>query len=304
MSGAILNEIYPNMLTFNVNKEDIPFNSDYKIPAEGVKIDQISFHYQVIAFFADFRIYDRFIQGNFGTVISSSSAAEHLIIYYALNGNNACIQSDYLTTSDKIQVDCVPDYNIYVDSSRKCVDNTYYFDTQFESENIPCAACDGTCVTKCFRGGKQECTCDMADGLYWLRKHETSYKTYCEYLPYIDFSAIQDIQMYVPSSATYESTLEVWFFAYSYNFNTFNFKKMTINWDLHNKIEVYGCKKIKGKHISIIEWNAFSIYAVQNQFIINSFLEKHKPDFILLNELGIKGNNKLNLHDNYNIIEK
>ena len=45
--------------------------------------------------------------------------------------------------------------------------------------------------------------------------------------------------MYVPSSATYESTLEVWFFAYSYNFNTFNFKKMTINWDLHNKIEVY-----------------------------------------------------------------
>ena len=72
----------------------------------------------------------------------------------------------------------------------------------------------------------------------------------------------------------------------------------------NNKIEVYGCKKIKGKHISIIEWNAFSIYAVQNQFIINSFLEKHKPDFILLNELGIKGNNKLNLHDNYNIIEK
>ena len=239
MSGAILNEVYPNMFTFNVNKEDIPFNSDYKIPNEGVKIDQISFHYQVIAFFADFRIYDRFIQGNFGTVISSSSAAEHLIIYYALNGNNACIQSDYLTTSDKIQVDCVPDYNIYVDSSRKCVDNTYYFDTQFESENIPCAACDGTCVTKCFRGGKQECTCDMADGLYWLRKHETSFKTYCEYLPYIDFSAIQDIQMYVPSSATYESTLEVWFFAYSYNFNTFNFKKMTINWDLHNRIEIY-----------------------------------------------------------------
>ena len=239
MSGAILNEIYPNMFTFNVNKEDIPFSPDYKIPNEGVKIDQISFHYQVIAFFAEFRIYDRFIQGNFGTIISSSSASEHLIIYYALNGNNACIQADYLTTSDKIQVDCVPDYNIYVDTSRKCVDDTYYFDKKFESENIPCAACDATCVTKCFSGNNQQCTCDMENGLYWLRKHETSFQTYCEYLPYIDFSAIQDIEMYVPSSATYESTLEVWFFAYSYNFNTFNFKKMTINWDLHNKLEIY-----------------------------------------------------------------
>ena len=239
MSGAILNEVYPNMITLNVNKEDIPLNEDYKIPDEGVKIDQISFHYQVIAFFADFRIYDRFIQGNFGTVVSSSTAAEHLLIYYSLNGNGACIQADYLTTSDKIQVDCVPDYNIYVDDSRKCVDNTYYFDTQFESENIPCASCDETCVTKCFRGNKQECTCDMENGLYWLRKHETSFKTYCEYLPYIDFSAIQDVEMYVPSSATYESTLELWFFAYSYNFETFNFKKMTINWNLHNKIEVY-----------------------------------------------------------------
>ena len=239
MSGAILNEIYPNMFTFNVNKEDIPLNEDYKIPDEGVKIDQISFHYQVIAFFADFRIYDRFIQGNFGTIISSSSAADHLIIYYSLNGNGACIQADYLTTTDKIQVDCVPDYNIYVDTSRRCVDNTYYFDTQFESENIPCAACDETCVTKCFKGNTQQCTCDMENGLYWLRKHETSFQTYCEYLPYIDFSAIQDIEMYVPSSATYESTLEVWFFAYSYNFKTFNFKKMTINWNLHNKLEIY-----------------------------------------------------------------
>ena len=239
VSGAVLNEIYPNMFTLNVNKVDIPFNDDYKIPNEGIKIDQISFHYQVIAFFADFRIYDRFIQGNFGTIISSTSASEHLLIYYSLNGNNACIQADYLTTSDKIQVDCVPDYNIYIDDSRKCVDETFYFDTQYESENIPCAACDGTCVTKCFLGGKQQCTCDMADGLFWLRKHKTSYQTYCEYLPFIDFSAVEDVEMYVPSSNTYESTLEVWFFAYSYNLNTFNFKQITINWNLHNKIVVY-----------------------------------------------------------------
>ena len=272
MSGAILNEVYPNMFTLNVNKEDIPLNDDYKIPAEGVKIDQISFHYQVIAFFADFRVYDRFIQGNFGTVISSSSAAEHLLIYYSLNGNGACIQADYLTTSDKIEVDCVPDYNIYVDDSRKCVDNTYYFDTQFESENIPCAACDQTCVTKCFKGDKQQCTCDMENGLYWLRKHETTFQTYCEYLPYIDFSAIQDVEMYVPSSATYESTLELWFFAYSYNFETFNFKKMTINWNMHNKIEVYMKDgKLKAKCYAISDNRREGFYTESIEQDINKY---------------------------------
>ena len=239
VSGAVLNEKYPNMLTINVNKEDIPFNSGFTIPPGGVKIDQISLHYEVIAFFADFRIYDRFIQGNFGTIISSTVAANHLLIYYSLSGNNACIQSDYLTTTEKIEVNCVPDYNIYVDSSRKCVDNTYFFDVQYESENIPCSFCNNICVTLCFQSSNEQCTCDMADGLFWLRKHKTTFQTYCEYLPFIDFSAINDVEMKVPSSATYESTLEVWFFAYSYNLNTFNFKEMNIAWNLHNKITVY-----------------------------------------------------------------
>ena len=155
VSGAVLNEIYPNMLTINVNKVDIPFNTDFKIPNEGVKIDQVSFHYEVIAFFADFRIYDRFIQGNFGTIISSTEAANHLLIYYSLSGNNACVQADDLTTTEKIDVNCVPDYNIYVDSSRKCVDGSYFFDVQYDSEIIPCSACDGTCVTLCFQSNNQ-----------------------------------------------------------------------------------------------------------------------------------------------------
>ena len=238
VSGVVENEIYPNMLTINVNKIDIPFSEDYEIPPDGVKIDQLSLHYEVIAFFADFRIYTRFLQGNFGTIISSTNAANYLLIYYSLSGNNACIQADYLTTTDKIDVNCVPDYNIYVDSSRKCTDVTYYFDVQYDSENIPCASCDRTCVTLCFQGNNQQCTCDMYDGLYWLRKHKTTYQTYCEYLPYIDFSAINDVSMYVPSSSTYESTIEVWFYAYSYNLRTFNFKQMTIEWNLHNKLVI------------------------------------------------------------------
>ena len=82
VAGAVENEIYPNMLTINVNKIDIPFSEDYEIPPDGVKIDQLSLHYEVIAFFADFRIYSRFLQGNFGTIISSTNAANYLLIYY------------------------------------------------------------------------------------------------------------------------------------------------------------------------------------------------------------------------------
>ena len=239
ISDKTLNDIYPNMFTLNINKIDIPLNSDFNIPDEGIKIDQISLHYQIIAFFADFRLYDRFIQGNFGTIISSTESTNHLLIYYSLSGINSCIQTDYLTTTEKIEVDCVPDYNIYVDNSRKCADKTYFFDIQYDSENRPCSSCDETCVTLCFQSSNQDCTCNMQDGLFWLRKHKVTYQTYCEHIPFIDFSAINDISIFVPSSATYESTLEVWFFAYSYNLNTFNFKSITIAWNLHNKIIVY-----------------------------------------------------------------
>ena len=110
---------------------------------------------------------------------------------------------------------------------------------KYAKQNIPCSSCGNTCVTLCFQSNNQQCTCNMLDGLFWLRKNKTSFQTYCEYLLFIDFSEINDVTMLVPSSGTYESTLEVWFFAYSYNLNTFNFKSMTIAWNLHNKIVVY-----------------------------------------------------------------
>ena len=62
-------------------------------------------------------------------------------------------------------------------------------------------------------------------------------------------------------------------------------------------------KKIQVNNISIIGWNACSIYTPSNQFIINNYLDKHKPDFVLLNELGIKGNYKYILHEDYNLID-
>jgi len=64
--------IYPNMILLNFNKIDIPFVTGYSIPDTGLLIDQISLHYEVISLFADFRIYNKFIQHNIVAMISSN----------------------------------------------------------------------------------------------------------------------------------------------------------------------------------------------------------------------------------------
>ena len=240
LSGSIDTLIYPNMLTFQVNKIDIPYYNNYKLPDKGFVIDQISLNYEVIAFFADFRIYNKFLHNNFGTIISATAESKNLFIHYDLNsGQTSCIQQEYLSVSNAISVNCIEDYNIYLDSSKACNGEDYYFDTSLKALTKPCAACDSGCVTLCFNPGVQECTCDMTDALYWLRRHTTKYRTYCQYLPFIDFSVLNDITINVPSSNTYESTLEVWVFIYSYNENQMNFKEMSIIWNKHNKITIY-----------------------------------------------------------------
>ena len=232
--------IYPNMIVFNVNKIDVPFVSGYSIPDAGFLIEQISLHYETIALFADFRIYNKFIQHNFATIISSTANTRNLFIHYDLyKGQTSCIQLEYLAVNNLISVECVEDYNIYIDDYKFCSGENYFFDVSLSDRDKPCDTCLDNCVTLCNNQDVQECTCDITDGLYWLRKHTTTRRTYCEYLPFIDFSVLNDINIKVPSSATYESTLEFWFYVYNYNTKTVNFKGIDIIWNKHNRILIY-----------------------------------------------------------------
>ena len=240
LSGIPDTYVYPNMILLNVNKIDIPFVTGYSIPDAGFLIDQISIHYEVISLFADFRIYNKFIQHNFATMISSTANARNLFIHYDLySGKNSCIQLEYLAINSLVSVNCVEDYNIYMDSTKFCNSESDFFDVSLSDRDKPCDTCDEMCVTLCNNQDVQECTCDMTDGLYWLRRHLTKRRTYCEYLPFIDFSVLSDISIKVPSSATYESTLEVWFYLYIYNTRTVNFIEMDIIWNKHNRITIY-----------------------------------------------------------------
>ena len=232
--------IYPNMILLNVNKIDIPFVPGYSIPDAGLLIDQISLHYETIALYADFRIYNKFIEHNFATMISSTANARNLFIHYDLySGKSSCIQLEYLAINSLVDVNCVEDYNIYMDSTKFCNAETDFFDVSLSDRDKPCDSCVDTCVTLCNKQDIQECTCDMTDGLFWLRRHLTKRNTYCEYLPFIDFSVLNEINIKVPSSATYESTLEVWFYLYNYNTKTINFKEIDIIWNKHNRITIY-----------------------------------------------------------------
>ena len=232
--------VYPNMILLNVNKIDIPFVTGYSIPDPGLLIDQISLHYETIALYADFRIYNKFIQHNFATMISSTANAKNLFIHYDLySGKSSCIQLEYLAINSLVSVNCVEDYNIYMDSTKFCNSESEFFDVSLSDRDKPCDTCDDMCVTLCNKQDVQECTCDMTDGLYWLRRHLTLRRTYCEYLPFIDFSVLNEVNIKVPSSATYESTLEIWFYVYIYNTKTVNFKEIDIIWNKHNRITIY-----------------------------------------------------------------
>lgn len=237
------NDVYPNMLTLSVNKIDIPFSSGYSIPTSGVSVNQISFGIEIIALYAELRVYNRFIQGAYGTITSKTTTREENIMFkYNLFGsnNNNCLQDGELAsnTVGGLGITCVADYNEYLSST--CDDNVKYFDLSITTVEPPCGSCDQVCKTFCFNSGTQSCTCDVTEGYYWLRRHRTTKQTYCEYLPYIDFSELQPIQLDpIPASKTLESTIELWLFVYSYNSANNNFLEINIEWHLHNKITIY-----------------------------------------------------------------
>ena len=228
-----ISEIYPPMLTFSVNKEDIPFINGYSLPDSFDRINRINLGSNIIALFAELRIYNRFIQGAFGHSKSSQNS-EGLILYYPLT-EVGCVSNNMLS-SPGVSPICVPDYTDYI--AKDCGnDINKYFDINIPGET-PCASCSGYCKTKCFNQNNNQCTCDLTQGLYWLRRDKTSRKTYCEYLPSIDYSVLEDVEIKVPTSQTLESTLEFWVFIYSYNSESIKFYSISIEWNLHNKINI------------------------------------------------------------------
>ena len=243
------NYVYPNMFTLSVNKIDIPFQVSpvkYVIPDTGIKITELSFGSEIISLFAELSIYSKFIQGAYGRIRSLQYLTDQFF-YKSLTGtkpNDCLVPTDDLTNSD-ISLICAPDYSVNFIDNYYCKDDLKYFDpyneTNFERpDGEKCGNCTEECITLCFSDNDQSCTCDMTEGIYWLRKHSKSEdRTYCEHIYYLDFSNIIEYKyVNTPITKTQEYTIEFWVFVYSYTTKE-NFKELYLEWNYHNKITLF-----------------------------------------------------------------
>ena len=238
------NDIYPNMFTLSVNKIDIPFSEGYSLPATGIKINQLQFGYEIIALFAELRIYSKFIQGGYGT-IRSTLKIENLFYYKSLTGTNKnnCVNSETDLISN-VNIICAPDYSLNFIEDLYCNNDEQFYkpytdDNEISPDSEKCQDCNELCNTLCFNSGDEHCTCDMTDGIFWLRRN-VNMQTYCEHIPYFDFGNIKEYKYIgAPMSKTKEYTIEFWLFVYSYNQVTMNFKNMYLEWNFHNRLRLY-----------------------------------------------------------------
>ena len=239
------NDIYPNMFTLSVNRRDIPFSEGYSLPSAGIKLNQIQFGYEIISLFAEFSIYSKFIQGGYGKIRSNVSSID-LFYYKSLIGNDTsnCVNQDTDLIS-RVNIICSPDNSDNFKKEKFCNDDTKYYEPYVENQEIlteeteKCKDCNGLCNTLCFNNGEYNCTCDLTEGIFWLRRN-VDMETYCEHIPYLDFGNLNSYTYTdAPFSKTKEYTIEFWLFVYSYNQVTMNFKSMFLEWNFHNRLRLY-----------------------------------------------------------------
>ena len=246
-----ISDIYPNMLTLSVNKIDIPFVTNYNIPASGIKATELSLGFEIIALFAELSIYSNFIQGAYGRARSEQVLTDRFY-YKSLTGtkpNDCLVVEDDLQS--RIDLICAPDYSVNFIDNYYCKDDTKYFDPYDDNndekeDDEKCGTCHDDCITLCYAASdeaEKNCTCDMTDGLFWLRKigkQQSTNQTYCEHIYYLDFSNINPYTYYnTPITKTQEYTIEFWLFIYPYNTKLINFKELYIEWNFHNRIRLY-----------------------------------------------------------------
>ena len=239
--------IHPHMITLSVNKIDIPFTSGYSIANNGIHLEKFTLGNEIIAYFSNFKVYTTFIQGNFANFIANEFSDKEILIDYELHcdddkNSNCTVDDGHDFTDNSSLPCCVGDYNIYENATLWCTDGkTNYFDVELPNDKT-CNGCNEYCKTKCYNSKDSECSCDMTETIYWLRKNKATSKTYCEHPEYIDYSLLNDFELKVPSSSTNESTIEFWFFIYSYNTTNINFKEINIIWNNHNKVQIINDK--------------------------------------------------------------
>ena len=88
-----------------------------------------------------------------------------------------------------------------------------------------------------------------------------------------------------------------------YGVNKKSLELIKKEYKLDEEIKEYGNKQLKGEFHNILDLNAVSLNVEHNKFLLNQYLEKHMPDFLMLNEPGKRKGDNIPLYEEYNLID-
>ena len=231
---------YPLMFSFAINGLTISQTSN-TISEPGIVVDTITIGSKISATFTDIRVYKSFILNPYGTVTNDESYNKELVFNLPLQGTSDtnCISSNDLYDSYGdlfYRIKCYPDYNIYQDSEYHCSHNKDKMIDYF-SGSTECLNCIDECYY-CGGDNKLNCACYYND-YYWFRNDKIKSKLYCQRLPYHDFNKYSQVEFNdISYATTNEYAIEFWYFIYEYKTDNILFKKQTIQWTNHIKIEI------------------------------------------------------------------
>lgn len=269
---------YPNMLSVSVDYKEIPIETSYTPATNGISISMVSLGYEVSGMFYNIRYYNTFMIGSFGRVLSDSSL-NSINFLYGISASSAndssCISNSDLngTTNTILGLSCKPDYNMFDDVNMMCNDNTKFLDTS-STNSPPCEDCDLTCVSSCYGALNSQCSCDLKEGKFWVRKNASTSELYCDPVKNIDFLSFNDISItsanipvdevkYIKSTNTDEYTMDFWVYIYSYVTTTLSFKSYSIIWDFHSRVKLYN--KLNSLYVDCYVTNDYSDLTLYSQ---------------------------------------
>lgn len=126
--GGIQNyfENTTNLFFFNT---DTSRQKDYFIPSPGFPINILQFGFEVVALFGEVRIYNSYITNPLGWVTNQTTKNQYLYIFYPFKGkdNTSCIKTEEADDND-ITLNCVEDYNKYLDPDNECKELNTFLD--------------------------------------------------------------------------------------------------------------------------------------------------------------------------------
>ena len=241
---------FSNMVNVYMFNKELANNPNYSVPPPGIKIERLDLGNEIVALFADFRFYKRFLHQPYGLIMDSNIKFQvDLVLQLLLYSTkiDSCLKNENLEESSisLLKIICQAEYNQYLDKANQCLNSKKYFDVDSFDNNLDhCLDCDEVCVNGnyyCGRDSKFGCTCNnFEERKNWFRIDKDTKLTYCEKQPYVDVSSYSKIQSDKISLAiSNEYTLEFWFYIYSYNQVEKGFGSHEIIWDLHTKARIF-----------------------------------------------------------------